>query len=703
MSLVVLLRNAPGMSVFNPVEHVHGSLSIALSTLAVCRTEAKPEVESEIKRLGTIKRFTEEYADNEEYIQAYLQSMDEPRLMIEDTTSRARYSGNRIRISQAATDNEINDNINMLRNYFKWLPEDVRKCSPQDIFKSDKGKEWFNNHVKVGRYMTQIYRGVQGCSCEVCNIPLKNDFQFPGFIPYPKLMEDNHYSKFESFLPYDQYQDELECPSMNGKRLSKCSKNTLKLSTSTALFLWKCSTCSMVRLVYGIKKNIPSEYIEFLKTYLEDYEYVCGDPIFPHNDINLVDLPDPTWKMDKYKVEFRYNLTCTSLLEIQVDSFKVNNNVVLYCVYCSSSDIDPNNVVKGYRPMCMKCSESKAPVSLTSKKGNGKHSLDMVTMNNRTKRVRKQPEIRNDSATTSVTSSVHEHVTKETIRNADEDEMVKDFLKDSNLKYVHCEGLGDCCVQACMKAYFNRSEDFSTNYQKRKLSAIKWSLCNAVHGGRTLVDGNKYKLWRGKRIGDVLNSDLYMKTSDIQILAHMLNKQILVIAIQLSNDNGKKYLRGDLYVPRRGGTLISKEIPIRFENNNAMYYLEDRRKPDEKTYVHPSILIQHKTGIVIYHWGIHYDAMIDPSFGKPHANWPTPISYTIFNPSESDKLCPVCGIYSWGSDTVQCGLCLRWIHYDDESKKCDKYYEDINMNTLRENYFCKTCLDILLKYYKIYI
>ena len=72
MSLVVLLRNTPGMSVFNPIEHAHGSLSISLSTLAVCRTEAKTEVESEIKRLGSIKRFTEEHANNEEYIQAYL-------------------------------------------------------------------------------------------------------------------------------------------------------------------------------------------------------------------------------------------------------------------------------------------------------------------------------------------------------------------------------------------------------------------------------------------------------------------------------------------------------------------------------------------------------------------------------------------------------------------------------------------------------
>ena len=78
--------------------------------------------------------------------------------------------------------------------------------------------------------------------------------------------------------------------------------------------------------------------------------------------------------------------------------------------------------------------------------------------------------------------------------------MVKDFLKDSNLQYVKCEGLGDCCIQACMKGYFNRSEDFSTNYQKRKLLALKLSISNAVHSSRTLTEGTKYKLWKGKRI-----------------------------------------------------------------------------------------------------------------------------------------------------------------------------------------------------------
>ena len=157
--------------------------------------------------------------------------------------------------------------------------------------------------------------------------------------------------------------------------------------------------------MYGIKKNIPSEYIEFLKTYFEDYEYICRDTIFPHNGNNLVDLPDPTWKIDKYNVEFRYNLTYSSLLEIQIDSFKVDNNVFLYCVYYSSSDIDPNNVAKGYRPICSKCSETKALVSLTSAKGNGKHSIAKVINNNKTKRVRKQPEILNDLVPLCISSS----------------------------------------------------------------------------------------------------------------------------------------------------------------------------------------------------------------------------------------------------------------------------------------------------------
>ena len=61
---VVLVRNAPGQSVFNPVEHVMGSLSLALMVLAVCRDEPKEKViEHEIRKCGSVKKFVEEFKD----------------------------------------------------------------------------------------------------------------------------------------------------------------------------------------------------------------------------------------------------------------------------------------------------------------------------------------------------------------------------------------------------------------------------------------------------------------------------------------------------------------------------------------------------------------------------------------------------------------------------------------------------------------
>ena len=144
-----------------------------------------------------------------------------------------------------------------------------------------------------------------------------------------------------------------------------------------------------------------------------------------------------------------------------------------------------------------------------------------------------------------------------------------------------------------------------------------------------MEEGNKYKLWRGYRIGDTLeDSNLYMGDKDITILAHILKRKILVIHIKIENE--KKYIFGDLHMLRRGTVLISLERPIRFASANEMYYLLDRRKPDEKTYVHPCELLQQNKGIIIYHYGIYYDAIIDPN--KPHRYnaWPNTISTTIF-------------------------------------------------------------------------
>ena len=75
------------------------SASIGLSVLAVCKLEKSIEIEKEIKSLGSIKQFAEVCKDNNECIEAYLDSIDPDRQQIEDDLGRHRCSGNRFKIA----------------------------------------------------------------------------------------------------------------------------------------------------------------------------------------------------------------------------------------------------------------------------------------------------------------------------------------------------------------------------------------------------------------------------------------------------------------------------------------------------------------------------------------------------------------------------------------------------------------------------
>ena len=61
---IVLVRNAPGQSVFNLVEYFIGFLSLALIVLAMDRDEPKDKViEDEIRKCRSIKKFVEVFKD----------------------------------------------------------------------------------------------------------------------------------------------------------------------------------------------------------------------------------------------------------------------------------------------------------------------------------------------------------------------------------------------------------------------------------------------------------------------------------------------------------------------------------------------------------------------------------------------------------------------------------------------------------------
>ena len=81
---------------------------------------------------------------------------------------------------------------------------------------------------------------------------------------------------------------------------------------------------------------------------------------------------------------------------------------------------------------------------------------------------------------------------------------------------------------------------------------------------------------------------------------------------------------------------------------------------------------------------MHYDATIDPNKPPRHNAWPNTASTTVFQPTASKKTCPVCCMCSWGSEVVQCVLCERWAHHDnDDDKKCDNYCEEHDLNNMK--------------------
>ena len=62
--------------------------------------------------------------------------------------------------------------------------------------------------------------------------------------------------------------------------------------------------------------------------------------MFPDNGKDIVEFPNKSWKQEKWKVEFGHDLERTLILEVKVDSMKVDGNLLaLYC-YRSSDDAD---------------------------------------------------------------------------------------------------------------------------------------------------------------------------------------------------------------------------------------------------------------------------------------------------------------------------------------------------------------------------
>ena len=90
-------------------------------------------------------------------------------------------------------------------------------------------------------------------------------------------------------------------------------------------------------------------------------------------------------------------------------------------------------------------------------------------------------------------------------------------------------------------------------------------------------------------MGEVLDSNLCMNLDCIMIITHILKREILVMSVQ-ANSNNNECLVGDCCVPIRGTLRDSTVRNVRFEEDNTMNCLKNRRKDDERIKIHPNIL-----------------------------------------------------------------------------------------------------------------
>ena len=113
---MILIRNTPGQSVYNPVKYVIDNIRYPLQVIAATRKMISiPQIENKIKQLGSMKEFCSKYKANKEYIKAYIDSIRPALDMIEEGVGYVLYAGRRIKVLPLATEEEIKDRIAKFR------------------------------------------------------------------------------------------------------------------------------------------------------------------------------------------------------------------------------------------------------------------------------------------------------------------------------------------------------------------------------------------------------------------------------------------------------------------------------------------------------------------------------------------------------------------------------------------------------------
>ena len=359
--------------------------------------------------------------------------------------------------------------------------------------------------------MVQI-RKYPDCSCSLCSLPEKTDVP-AGWIPHPVF--DNvtrHYTHFTTMVN-DSTGPEVCCPSLNGMGKKETYKQSVKCTKQNLRMITRYSNCSKPRGIYSSKK-IATVHINDLLEYIDDYQYVCGELIFPMNTIDKTDLT-----LGDATIEANHKVTCQNNMEVALDENKMGQ---IFCVYCGGEDIIQARTDGG--PICCSCSSIRLPIEKGRWKANTDNALFQAV------RTKRKLDMSN------------------TIQNTKVNPLTLDYLLESlHLEAREVPGIGDCQLHSVLGSQFNmrrsmKSDDYlvATEFKRSMINMAfkKPELGTNQDKKMIMIRNQKLSMKRMYSVGDKVPPPLWNSIDDIALMVYLLNKPIVVISME-QNGNVK--------------------------------------------------------------------------------------------------------------------------------------------------------------------
>lgn len=592
--------------------------------------------------------------------------------------------------------------------------------------------EFMKAHFRSNTYTWQASK-VDGCNCAWCSQPSKNleqAIKLKGFVPPPSYDVETGVFTCRPVLEKEIDMDEIYCPSKIKKNGKNPNTNGVKRKNNLRCKI-RCQLCYKWRPIYALKQ-LNKDQREDLREYISLYNYQCGYPLYPENNIEFTTL-----NFGNNTVETNHNVTCNDLIDIHMD-YKFPS-----CVYCGNENLDLDLGNK-FRPMCKEClkTKTKTKIGVNNTKHEDKineaiskiqkrkrqQTIDFPIMpkllsseknikvkNENNKRIKKAV-INNSTCTMSdpIMNNIDNKdvVTKVTIseeikclgpgpkdKNAylDEDESEEIYMErlTSALKILGLEkydvsGMGDCQLLAICLAYFGK-KNYDESDNKKHIINMKWMMINKYEN-EAKRDDLEYRClhWRKHVIGDCLPTSLYMNDYTIEYISTIL-EQIICVFYKPTRE---KHFIGQIFMP--GEDLNSLKRSALFFIDGRFYYNPDKNKVNNRVICPIDEWLNDGSITFMWHKGLHYQACCsktDRQFysSRMYESLEEKYDWKSVWKHEINSTCPVCA-KQWANYSVWCDLCGGCVHYDCigqdfyEKHKTPKCFE-------KRTFVCYNCMD----------